>query len=155
MYASLQVNDVLRRKGRGYLAIGPKAMAYEALELMAEKNVGALLVMDGARLVGVFSERDYARKVILKGRSSRTTAVEELMSGSPVCADPRMTMNDCMVLMTGRHVRHLPVVENDRVVGVLSIGDVVATIIRDQEATIHQLENYISGDEYVLNGAAR
>ncbi|MDH4162476.1 MAG: CBS domain-containing protein [Nitrospirota bacterium] len=155
MYDSIRVSDVLRKKGQGYLGIGPKAMAYDALELMAQKNVGALMVVDEGRLVGVFSERDYARKVILKGKSSKSTTVEDLMSSPPICARPQMTMNECMVLMTAHHVRHLPVLDGGTVAGVVSIGDVVATIIKDQEATIHQLENYISGEEYVLNATVR
>ncbi len=155
MYDSIRVSDILKKKGQGYMGIGPKAMAYDALELMAEKNVGALLVLDEGRLVGVFSERDYARKVILKGKSSKSTTVEELMSSPPICARPQMTMDECMVKMTAHHIRHLPVLEGNRVVGVVSIGDAVAAIIRSQEATIHQLENYICGDEYVLNASAR
>jgi len=155
MYESLRVSDLLSRKGQGYLGIGPGAMAYDALQLMAEKNVGALLVMEEGTLVGVFSERDYARKVILKGKSSKSTTVEELMSSPPICAGPAMTMHECMVLMTTHHVRHLPVLEGCSITGVVSIGDVVAAIIRDQEKTIHQLENYIAGEEYVLNASGR
>ena len=155
MYDSLRVSDLLKKKGQGFLGIGPKAMAYDALELMAEKNVGALLVIDEGKLAGVFSERDYARKVILKGKSSKSTTVGDLMSSPPICAKSDMTMNECMVLMTAHHVRHLPVLEENNVVGVISIGDVVAAIIKNQEATINLLENYISGEEYVLNASAR
>jgi CBS domain-containing protein len=113
---------------------------------MADHNVGALLVMDEGKLVGVFSERDYARKVILLGKSSRSTTVGELMSSPPICASPGSTLHDCMVLMTSNRIRHLPIMEIGAVVGVVSLGDVVGLIIQSQEATINQLENYISGD---------
>ena len=149
MGAEIVVRDMLRSKGHGYLGMPPGASAYAALELMAEHDVGALLVMeDGGRLVGIFSERDYARKVILKGRSSRETTVGELMSADPICVAPDVGLQECMVLMTQNHVRHLPVVDRGDVIGVVSIGDVVGAVIRKQEATIHQLENYISGDDY-------
>ncbi len=148
MYTSTTVQDILRTKGHGYLGITPDAMAYAALEIMSDKDVGALLVIDEGSLVGVFSERDYARKVILRGKSSRTTTVGELMSAPPICASPELTVRDCMVLMNNNHIRHLPVLENGKVVGVVSIGDVVGAIIRTQEATISQLQNYITGDDY-------
>ncbi len=141
------VRDLLRVKGHGYWGIPPQTMAYDALELMAEKNIGALLVVERQSLVGIFSERDYARKVILKGKSSRTTTVEELMTRLPVCASPDMTIHDCMVLMSSNHIRHLPVLEGSTIVGVLSVSDVVTDIIASQEATIHQLEGYIRGDD--------
>ena len=156
MYSTILVSDVLRSKGHGYLGMPPDATAYVALEVMAEHDVGALLVMEeGGKLVGVFSERDYARKVILKGKSSRSTTVGELMSAPPICASPEITLKDCMVLMTDNHIRHLPVLENGAIIGVVSIGDVVGAIIRSQEATIHQLENYISGDDYPAHVLAR
>ncbi len=144
--STITVNDILRKKGHGYLGMPPGATAYAALEVMADHNVGALLVVDEGKLVGVFSERDYARKVILKGKSSRSTTVGELMSSPPIVASPEITLHDCMVLMTSSHIRHLPLMEIDVIVGVVSLGDVVETIIRRQEATINQLENYISGD---------
>ncbi len=146
MYSTMTVHDILRSKGHGYLAMPPGATAYAALEVMADHNVGALLVLDEGKLVGVFSERDYARKVILKGKSSRSTTVGELMSSPPICASPGITLHDCMVLMTSNHIRHLPIMEIGAIVGVVSLGDVVGLIIRSQEATINQLENYISGD---------
>ena len=146
--STITVNDILRNKGHGYLGMPPGATAYAALEAMAAHDVGALLVLDEGKLVGVFSERDYARKVILKGKSSRSTTVGELMSAPPICASPEITLKDCMVLMNNNHIRHLPVMEKGTLVGVVSIGDVVGTIIRSQEATIHELENYISGDDY-------
>jgi len=153
--STVTVKDVLRNKGHGYLGMPPGASAYAALEVMADQDVGALLVLDEGKLVGVFSERDYARKVILKGKSSRSTTVGELMSFPPICASPDITLKDCMVLMTDNHIRHLPVLEHDTIMGVISIGDVVGAIIRSQEATIHQLENYISGDDYPAHVAAR
>jgi signal-transduction protein with cAMP-binding, CBS, and nucleotidyltransferase domain len=148
MYASKSVSEVLHRKGQGYWAVSPHTTAYDALELMAEKNIGALMVMDEKRLIGMFSERDYARKVILKGKSSRTTSVQELMSSPPICATPGMNLRECMALMTSNHIRHAPVVENGVVLGLLSLGDVVAATIADQEEVIIQMENYIVGDDY-------
>ncbi len=148
MYNSITVRQVLQAKGHGFWAVGPLTTAYEALETMEDKEVGALLVIENGKLVGVFSERDYARKVILKGKSSKTTTVGELMSRPPICAKPEMTMRDCMVLMTNNHIRHLPVLDKGVLIGVVSIGDVVNTIINEQEAAIDDLEKYISGDEY-------
>src|SRR5512143_1177668 len=148
MNSSITIQQVLRAKGHGYFAVPPSTSTYEALEFMAEKNIGALLVVDEGKLVGVFSERDYARKVILKGKSSRTTTVGELMSSPPICASPELTIGECMVMMNSNHIRHLPVMNNGEVTGVVSIGDVVGAIIRSQEATITQLESYITGDDY-------
>jgi signal-transduction protein with cAMP-binding, CBS, and nucleotidyltransferase domain len=156
MYTTTLVNDILNTKGHGYLGIPPGSTAYAALEVMADHDVGALLVMeDGGLLVGIFSERDYARKVILKGKSSRSTTVGELMSSPPICASPDMNLQDCMMLMTNNHVRHLPVMEDGQVIGVVSIGDVVNSIMRTQESTINHLENYIIGDDYPARVAAR
>ena len=153
MYTSITVRDILRKKGQGYWATTPGTTAYDALELMSDKNIGALLVMDGQRLVGIFSERDYARKVILKGKSSKTTLVEELMTRPAITAGPDLNLHECMILMTGNHIRHLPVTEGSMVTGVLSIGDVVAAVIASQEETIHQLEDYISGEDYAVRSA--
>lgn len=150
MHSSITVSEMLGKKGYGYWAITPDTMAYDALELMAKRDIGALLVMDGTRLAGIFSERDYARKVILKGKASRTTPAAELMTSPAITAGPEMSLHDCMVLMNGNHVRHLPVVESGSVLGVVSIGDVVKAVIAVQEATISQLEGYISGEEYGL-----
>jgi len=149
MYTSIKVGQVLRKKGFGFVSISPDATAYDALELMADKNIGALMVMEHGRLVGVFSERDYARKVILKGRSSKTTTVRELMSSKPIFVAPDKSLRDCMVLMTQNHIRHLPVMDNDVLLGVVSNRDVVDTIISDQAEAIETLENYIAGTEYV------
>jgi CBS domain-containing protein len=148
MYSSISAGQVLQTKGHGFIAIGPEASAFDALEVMEEKNVGALLVVEDGRLVGVFSERDYARKVILKGRSSKSTTVREIMSGSPVTVGLATSLRDCMVLMAGKHIRHLPVVENGALRGVLSMRDVVNAIISDQQSTIEELEEYIAGTGY-------
>jgi len=145
---TITVGQVMRKKGYGYHGIGPGATAYDALEIMAEKNVGALLVIEGGKLIGVFSERDYARKVILKGKSSKNTTVREVMTGSPITVGPAMTLRDCMVMMTRNRVRHLPVQDNDVLLGVVSIGDVVNAIISEQESTIEELEEYIAGTGY-------
>jgi CBS domain-containing protein len=139
------VAQLLRTKAYGVLSIAPETAVYQALQLMAEKNVGALLVLEGDALVGIFSERDYARKVILVGKSSKETLVREIMSSHVLYVRPEQTIQDCMALMTDKHVRHLPVLEDERVVGVISIGDVVKGIISEQEFMIEQLQNYITG----------
>ena len=139
------VRDLLRVKGHDIWSIAPGAAVYEALQLMAEENIGAVLVMDASNLVGIMSERDYARKVILKGRFSRDTPVREIMTERVVCVRTDQTLEDCMALMTGKHVRHLPALEGNRLVGMISIGDVVKAIISDQEFLIEQLGNYITG----------
>lgn len=148
MDTSISVGQVLRTKGYGFSGIGPDATVYDALELMADKNVGALLVMEHGTVIGVFSERDYARKVILRGKSSKNTPVRELMSSPPVCVGPDTSLRDCMVLMTDKHIRHLPVLNGSAPVGVVSIGDVVHAIISDQESTIEELQEYIAGTGY-------
>ena len=144
MNTPITVNQVLRAKGFGYSSIQSGSTAYEALELMAEKNIGALLVMEDDRLVGVFSERDYARKVILKGKSSKHTIVGELMTSNPITVTADRTLPECMVLMTNNHIRHLPVLDGGIVLGVVSIGDIVHAIITQQEAMIQELESYIT-----------
>ncbi len=140
------VKYLLQKKGHDIWSTGPDATVYQALQLMAEKDVGALLVFDGEQLVGIFSERDYARKVILQGKSARETLVREIMTGQVVYIQASQTVGACMALMTDKRIRHLPVVEADDVVGVISIGDVVKEIISEQEFVIEQLENYISGN---------
>ena len=139
------VKHLLDTKGRDVIAISPDASVFDAIRLMAENGIGALAVMQDGRLVGMLSERDYARKVIIKGRSSRETRVGDIMTADVVATTASQTVNDCMNLMTDRRIRHLPVVEDDEVIGMISIGDLVQAIISDQQAEIEQLEHYISG----------
>ena len=139
------VKDILRDKGYEVWSITPDATVYEALKFMADKNVGALLVLDGQAVVGMVSERDYARKVILHGRSSREIPVREIMTSKVYYVHPEQNIEECMALMTDKRVRHLPAMENDRLVGVISIGDVVKAIIAEHESTIKHLEDYITG----------
>ncbi len=139
------VKDILREKGYEVWSITPDATVYEALKFMADKNVGALLVLDGQAVVGMVSERDYARKVILHGRSSREIQVHEIMTSKVYYVHPEQNIEECMALMTDKRVRHLPAMENDRLVGVISIGDVVKAIIAEHESTIKHLEDYITG----------
>jgi CBS domain-containing protein len=140
-----RVRDILTTKGNEVWSIGPDESVYDAMKLMAEKGVGALLVMEGAKVVGVISERDYARKVILQGRASRTTRVREIMTVQVLYADPDQNIEECMALMTEKRVRHLPVMDKGQVVGVISIGDLVKSIITEQKFIIEQLERYITG----------
>jgi CBS domain-containing protein len=143
------INQLLKVKGHDYFSVGPDETVYAALEKMAEKNVGSMLVMDRATLVGIFTERDYARNVLLKGRSSPQTLVRDIMSTQVAYVEPDETVEDCMALMTEKRVRHLPVVVDEAVVGVISIGDLVKSIIDDQRFTIDQLETYFRGEVYV------
>ncbi|MGE5301018.1 MAG: CBS domain-containing protein [Acidobacteriota bacterium] len=144
----ITVRKILGTKGGSVWSVGPQTTAYEALQLMAEREVGALLVMDCDNVVGIFSERDYARKVILKGKSSKSTFVAELMSSPVFYIEPDKTIEDCMALMTAKHMRHLPVIEKGALIGLVSIGDVVNALITAQKVTIRDLENYITGNEY-------
>lgn len=140
------IESVLKNKGEGeVLSIAPEKSVYEALELMAEYDVGALLVLSNNQLVGIFSERDYARKGILLGQHSRETPVHQIMTTPVVFVSPQQTVDECMAMMTQRHFRHLPVLKNDAVVGIISIGDLVKWIISDQAQAIHALEGYITG----------
>jgi CBS domain-containing protein len=139
-----RICDLLDEKGRQVWRLPPDATVYEAIEEMAEKGVGALLVLEGDELVGIVSERDYARKVILKGKHSRETYVREIMSHPVICACPELTVEQTMALMTENRVRHLPVLSDGRVVGVISIGDIVRAIIEDKESYIQQLTTYIT-----------
>lgn len=138
------VARLLEDKGTEIWSIGPDESVYAALELMAEKNIGALLVLDGESLVGILSERDYARKVVLKSRVSKKTPVRDIMTGDVYTVTPDRSTTDCMELMTNERIRHLPVVEGERVVGVISIGDVVRSVIQEQRFMIEQLERYIT-----------
>ena len=136
------IRQILDRKPDVY-AIDPDATVLEALKLLGEKNVGALLVRKGERLVGIFSERDYARRMILHGRSSKETTVREVMTTEVVTISPGASAGECMAYMTDRHIRHLPVIEAGRVAGVISIGDIVRAVMEDMRFTIRQLESYI------------
>ena len=141
----ISIRQLLERKGSEVWSTSPDSSVYEALQLLAEKDVGALLVLQDGELVGVVSERDYARKVILHGKTSMKTPVKEIMTEDVITVGPGSTVEEAMALMTDKHIRHLPVLEGESIVGVVSIGDLVKAIIADQEFTIGQLENYISG----------
>lgn len=139
------VSELLQAKGHEVWSVTPDTSVYDSLKLMADKNVGALLVFDADKVVGVFSERDYARKVILEGKSSKELSVEEIMSPEVVSVNPSQSIDECMALMTNKRIRHLPVLEGNRLVGIISIGDVVKATISEWEVTITHLENYIKG----------
>ncbi len=139
------IREILQRKGNQIYSIGPDATVYDAVALMAEKNVGALPVVEGGRLVGMISERDYTRKIILMGRASKETLVREILTPAVISVSQKHTVDECMRLMTHHRVRHLPVVEGDKMVGLVSIGDLVNAIITAQNMTINQLQNYITG----------
>ena len=139
------VADILGTKGREVWTITPETIVFEALKMMADKNVGALVVMDGAKVTGILSERDYARKVILHGRSSRELETREIMSTKVYFVSPEHNIDDCMALFTNKRVRHLPVLQTDKLIGIISIGDAVKAVIAEQESTIKHLENYITG----------
>lgn len=141
------VRDILREKGSEVASIAPDATVYEALSLMAEKNIGGLVVLENDRITGLISERDYARKVILKGKHSQDTPVRQIMTEKVITVDPTVNLDKCMELITYHRVRHLPVVENDNLVGIISIGDIVKGIITHKEFIIEQLEHYIKGSQ--------
>ena len=139
------VEKLLQVKGNKTWTITPQATVFSAVQLMSDKNIGALMVMEARKPVGIFTERDYARKLILKGKSSKTTTVRELMTVEVLYVEPRNSIEDCMQLMTNKRVRHLPVLTEGELIGIVTIGDVVKQIISDQESTIAQLEKYIQG----------
>jgi signal-transduction protein with cAMP-binding, CBS, and nucleotidyltransferase domain len=141
-----KIGALIEKKGARVWSLGPTATIYDALAMMAEKGVGALLIVDEGQLLGILSERDYARKVLLKGRSSRDTAVTEIMSSPVVSVSPSQTVEECMHIVTDKRIRHLPVMENGRIVGIVSIGDLVNWVITAQRETIHHLEAYIAGN---------
>jgi CBS domain-containing protein len=140
------VAELLKAKPSRVVSVKPEQSVLDAIKVLATEDVGAVIVMSGARLVGIMSERDYTRKVVLKGRASDSTRVEEIMTASVVVVSPRTKARECMALMTEKNIRHLPVVEEGRVVGMISIRDIVSDIIADQDFTIEQLEHYISGN---------
>lgn len=140
------VKQILDEKGHAYWHVTPDSFVYDALKLMADKGIGALLVLEGGRLVGVISERDYARKVILKGKSSLDTPVKDIMTRDMIWVRPEQSVEECMALVTEKRVRHLPVLVDDRVAGVISIGDLVKAVIDEKDFTIKQLESYITGN---------
>lgn len=147
MTISGTIAGVLKQKPGVLWSVSPEKTVFEAIQLMAEKNIGALLVMDGDKLIGIISERDYTRNVALKGKSSKGTAVREIIS-SPITATPEHTVEECLRMMTDNRVRHLPIVDAERVLGVVSIGDLVNWVISAQDVAIKQMENYIAGNYY-------
>lgn len=145
MNPNATISEILNVKGNTVWSVTPETTVYEAIEMMAAKNVGALLVIENHRLVGIISERDYTRKVILKGKASKQTAVREILSGEVKHISPHQTVEEGLHLMTDHRIRHLPVLDGDKIVGIVSIGDLVNWIISAQTSTIHQLQTYITG----------
>jgi CBS domain-containing protein len=139
------ISEILNHKGATVWSISPDATVFEAIVMMTDKNIGALLVTEQGKLVGIVSERDYTRKVVIKGKASKTTAVREILSSHVISVSPSHTVEECMRLMTDHHFRHLPVLDGEKVVGIISIGDLVNWIISAQHTTISQLQTYITG----------
>ena len=139
------VSSILRNKGNVIFTIVPETIVYEALEIMVEKNVSALLVMENDKLAGIFTERDYARKIVLKGKVSKETTIGEVMTRDLITVAPETSLDSCMRLMTGKLIRHLPVVDKGQLAGIISIGDVVKYIIEEQNFIIENMEHYITG----------
>ena len=137
------VRNILQLKGNAVYTVSPETSVYDALEKLEDNNLGSLVVVEGGKLVGIFTERDYARKVILKGRSSKDTQVRDIMTERPIFVTPDATIEECMQLMSSKNFRHLPVLDNDQLVGVISIGDLVKFIIREKDFIIENLEHYI------------
>jgi CBS domain-containing protein len=140
-----KVRNILQIKGTGTFSVQPATTVYQALELMVEKNIGALLVSDQGKFVGIFTERDYARKVVLKGKTSKETMIGEIMTENPVTVSPDDSIDDCMKIMVSKYIRHLPVMQQGDLLGLISIGDVVKYIIEEQRYIIEDLEHYITG----------
>ena len=140
-----KVRDILKQKGTAIFSVKPTITVYEALEVMVQKNIGALLVTDQGKFLGIFTERDYARKVILKGKTSKETAIREVMSENPITVTPDSSIDDCMKIMSAKFIRYIPVLENGELTGMISIGDVVKFIIDEQRFIIEDLEHYITG----------
>ena len=138
------VADILNAKGRKVFSAAPDDSVFDAIKMMSDKGIGGIVVMDGDKLVGIMTERDYARKVVLDGKSSRKSSVREIMTGQVLCVTPEQTIDECMALMTDKRARHLPVLENEKVIGVISIGDLVKAVIHEQQILIDQLQNYIT-----------
>ena len=140
----MKVADILQKKGSNVFSVTRDTTVLEAIKLLSEKNIGALPVIEEGKLLGIFSERDYARKIILKGKTSNDTPVKEIMTENPYTVEPGQTLEDCMTIMSDRHIRHLPVIQDNAVVGMISVSDVVKAIIQAQRETIDHLKNYIS-----------
>ncbi len=150
----ITVGDIIKKKGSHIYSISPQKSAYTALEIMAEFNIGALLVIDGGKLVGIFSERDYARKVILWGKSSKETTVGELMSTPVFSIHPKKNIEECMALMTASHYRHVPIIDAGNLVGLVSMGDIVNELILAQKIAAEDLKKYIAGGEHASEWTA-
>jgi len=140
-----KVKNILQTKGGEIYSVDPTIMVYQAIEIMCEKNIGGLLIVESGKLIGIFTERDYARKLILRGKSSKDTPIRDLMTSNLITVTPDTSIDDCMRVMVGRKIRHLPVLDNNQLVGVISIGDVVRHVIEEQKTIIQQLEHYITG----------
>ena len=140
-----KVRNILQSKGHAIFSVDSNTFVYRAIELMCEKNIGGLLIVDDGKLCGIFTERDYARKLILKGKSSKDTPIRDLMTAHLITVTPDSSIEDCMRIMSGKKIRHLPVLENDKLVGLISIGDVVRFVIDEQKSIIEHLEHYITG----------
>jgi CBS domain-containing protein len=145
MIPNAQVSELIRSKGGKVWTVGPDTMVFDAIQLMADKNVGALVVTESDKIIGMMSERDYTRKIVLKGKSSKTTPVREILSEKVVCVLPNTTVQECLRLMTQSRIRHLPIILNDELQGIVSIGDLVNWVIEAQSTAIQQLETYITG----------
>lgn len=140
-----KVRDILKVKGHNVFSVSPTTSVYDAIDQMCQRNIGGVVVMEQDKLIGIFTERDYARKLILKGKSSQGTPISEIMTPNPITVTPDTTIMDCLSMMSEKRIRHLPIAEGDKITGMISIGDVVKFIIEDQKATIEHLQHYIAG----------